>query len=69
MVEALFSSQSRFHVNMFCDPLSNSKKLEMTATQFIIKMKASCRSSLLPGKHVDDDDELKGYIIKTFFSN
>jgi hypothetical protein len=43
--------------------LANTKKLEMTATQFIAKMKGFVSELVVAGKRVDDDDELKGYIL------
>ncbi|KAK1678516.1 hypothetical protein QYE76_039364 [Lolium multiflorum] len=61
-VEDIFSSQSRAKVNMLRGALSNTKKLDHTATQYIAKMKGFVSELAAAGKHVDDD-ELKGYIL------
>ncbi|KAK1667743.1 hypothetical protein QYE76_055902 [Lolium multiflorum] len=60
-VEDIFASQSRAKVNMLRGALSNTKKLDSTAAQYIAKMKGFVSELAAAGKHVDDD-ELKGIV-------
>jgi hypothetical protein len=61
-IEALFASQSRARVNFLRGALINTKKLEMTAREYIAKMQSFASELAAAGKIVDDD-ELKGYIL------
>jgi hypothetical protein len=61
-IEALFASQSRARVNFLRGALINTKKLDMTAREYIGKMQSFASELAAAGKTLDDD-ELKGYIL------
>ncbi|KAK1616455.1 hypothetical protein QYE76_021972 [Lolium multiflorum] len=58
----LYSSQSKSRVSTIRGALTNTKKLDMTAQQYITKMKGFASELAAAGKPVDDD-ELKDYIM------
>ena len=61
-IHELFSSQSKSRVSNIHGALINRKKLDMTAEQYITKMKGFASELATAGKIVDDD-ELKDYIM------
>jgi hypothetical protein len=61
-IHELFSSQSKSRVSNIRGALINTKKLDMTAQQYITKMKGFASELATAGKTVDDD-ELKDYIM------
>jgi hypothetical protein len=58
----IYSSQSKSRVSTIRGALTNTKKLDMTAQQYITKMKGFASELAAAGKPVDDD-ELKDYIL------
>ena len=61
-IAALYSSQSKARVNMLRGALTNTKKNDMIALQFITKIKGFASELAASGKKVDED-ELKDYIL------
>jgi hypothetical protein len=61
-IHELFSSQSKSRVSNIRGALTNTKKLDMTAQQYITKMKGYASVLATAGKKVDDD-ELRDYIM------
>jgi hypothetical protein len=59
---SLFSLQSKSKVSSLRGALINTKKLDLTAQQYITKMKGFASELAAAGKAVDDD-ELKDYIL------
>ena len=58
----LYSSQSKARINMLRDALANTKKNELSITQYITKMKGFASELSAAGKKVDED-EMKDYIL------
>jgi hypothetical protein len=58
----LYSTQSKTRVSTLRGALTNTKKLDLTAQQFLSKMKGFASELAAAGKKVDDD-ELKDYIL------
>jgi hypothetical protein len=58
----LYAAQSKSRVSTIRGALTNTKKLDMTAQQYITKMKGYASELAAAGKPVDDD-ELKDYIM------
>ncbi|KAK1620266.1 hypothetical protein QYE76_025783 [Lolium multiflorum] len=58
----MYSTQSKSRVSTLRGALTNTKKLDMTAQQYITKMKGFASELAAAGKTVDDD-ELKDYIL------
>jgi hypothetical protein len=61
-IHELFSSQSKSRVSNIRGALTNTNKLDMTAQEYITKMKGFASELATIGKTVDDD-ELKDYIM------
>ncbi|KAM0884943.1 hypothetical protein ACQ4PT_030646 [Festuca glaucescens] len=61
-IEEIFTSQSKAQINTLRGSLANTKKLDMKAGKFIIKMRGFAMELAAAGKRIDDD-ELKGYIL------
>ncbi|KAK1670537.1 hypothetical protein QYE76_058696 [Lolium multiflorum] len=61
-IHELFSSQSKSRVSNIRGALTNTKKLDMPAQQYITKMKGFASKLATAGKKIDDD-ELKDYIM------
>jgi hypothetical protein len=61
-IHALFKEQSRARIGMLRAALVNTKKLDMTATAFISKMKGYA-SELAAAGRVISDEELKEYLL------
>jgi hypothetical protein len=58
----MYSTQSKSRVSTLRGNLTNTKKLDMTAQQYVTKMKGFASALAAAGKPVDDD-ELKDYIL------
>jgi hypothetical protein len=67
-LQELYTSQSKSRVSTLRGALTNTKKLDMTAQQFITKMKGYASELAAAGKPVDDD-ELKDYILNGLDGN
>ena len=61
-IEALFASESKAKVAMLRAALINTKKRDMSASQFISKMKGFASELAATGRIIDDE-ELKEYIL------
>ncbi|KAK1611309.1 hypothetical protein QYE76_034982 [Lolium multiflorum] len=67
-LQELYTSQSKSRVSTLRDSLTSTKKQDMTAQQFITKMKGYASELSAAGKPVDDD-ELKDYILNGLDGN
>ncbi|KAM0877932.1 hypothetical protein ACQ4PT_035216 [Festuca glaucescens] len=67
-LQELYTSQSKSRVSTLRGALTNTKKQDMTAQQFITKMKGYASELAAAGKPVDDD-ELKDYILNGLDGN
>ncbi|KAK1697320.1 hypothetical protein QYE76_014017 [Lolium multiflorum] len=67
-LQELYTSQSKSRVSTLRGALTNTKKQDMTAQQFITKMKGFASELAAAGKPVDDD-ELKDYILNGLDGN
>jgi hypothetical protein len=67
-LQELYTSQSKSRVSTLRGALTNTKKLDMTAQQFITKMKGYASELDVAGKP-DGDDGLKDYIINGLDGN
>ena len=61
-ITELFATQSKARISNLRGALINTKKQDMTALQFITKMKGFASELAAAGKKVDDD-ELRDYIL------